>query len=69
MKLKKHAIQAASLSLVTIVTLSIAIETVQAAMFTPPSDNSAPRQSTGGASRSSFLPPSDNSAHRRSIKE
>ncbi len=66
MKLKKHAIQAASLSLVTIMALSIAEETVQAAMFTPPSDNSAPSQSTGGASRSSFLPPSDNSAPSQS---
>jgi Domain of Unknown Function (DUF928) len=40
---------------------------VRAIGFTPPSDNSAPRQGSGGASRSgfSFTPPSDNRAPRQ----
>lgn len=39
----------------------------QAVSFTPPDDNTAPRASTGGASRSSFfVPPTENSAPRSS---
>lgn len=42
------------------------VRSAQAVPFSPPTDNSAPRQGTGGASRgSSFVPPSDNSAPRQ----
>ncbi|MEM9088498.1 MAG: DUF928 domain-containing protein [Cyanobacteria bacterium P01_F01_bin.53] len=38
-----------------------------AVLFEPPSDNAAPRQSSGGASRGSFFtPPSDNAAPQQS---
>ncbi|MEL6602244.1 MAG: DUF928 domain-containing protein [Cyanobacteria bacterium J06614_10] len=38
----------------------------QAIGFTPPADNAAPREGTGGASRSNFfVPPSDNTAPHR----
>jgi Domain of Unknown Function (DUF928) len=42
------------------------LEPARAISFTPPSDNIAPREATGGASRSSFgfVPPSDNIAPR-----
>ncbi|MDJ1182301.1 DUF928 domain-containing protein [Roseofilum casamattae] len=66
MKLKQYAIKAATWSMVTVGAISIALEAVQAVTFSPPSDNSAPTRSTGGASRSQFLPPSGNGAPTRS---
>lgn len=35
------------------------------ATFQPPADNTAPRESTGGASRGEFIPPADNTAPRQ----
>lgn len=54
---------------VTLLVSGVLVTTVRSAEavpFAPPTDNSAPRQGTGGASRgSSFVPPSDNSAPRQ----
>ncbi|MEM6252574.1 MAG: DUF928 domain-containing protein [Cyanobacteria bacterium P01_D01_bin.156] len=48
--------------------LSTILAPAKAVSFTPPEDNNAPQQSTGGASRGNwqFVPPSDNSAPQQS---
>ncbi|AFY40666.1 protein of unknown function DUF928 [[Leptolyngbya] sp. PCC 7376] len=63
-KLLFHSLK---LALLTSGVWAIAVTQVMAVPFTPPSDNSAPRQVSGGASRGNlqFVPPSENSAPRQ----
>jgi hypothetical protein len=52
------------LAVLTLIPMGWLAKPGSAATFTPPTDNSAPREGSGGASRGAFIPPADNSAPR-----
>lgn len=64
----KHPTFAGTLSIFAVITSCLLPSSAHALTFTPPANNTAPRQSTGGASRGAFkfVPPSNNSAPRQS---
>ncbi|MEO0987739.1 MAG: DUF928 domain-containing protein [Cyanobacteria bacterium J06639_14] len=57
--------KSASITLLVSGFLAMALVPVMAVSFTPPPDNTAPQQGSGGASRGTFTPPTDNTAPRQ----